>query len=119
MNLSLAGWFLASIACDVAGQMCFKRGVREPDSLQGPHRWWSSLSNGWVLSGVLVYAVEIVVWIRILSRVPLAVAFPIASLNFIAITLASGFWLGERVSGRRWAGTALVTAGVVLVAQGA
>ena len=119
MNVFLAGWFFASIVCDVAGQMCFKRGVRESDPSQRPQRWGSSLSNGWVLLGVLVYAVEIIVWIRILSLVPLAVAFPIASLNFIAITLASWFWLGERVSGRRWAGTALVTAGVVLVAQGA
>jgi drug/metabolite transporter (DMT)-like permease len=97
----LAAWFAASIACDVAGQLCFKRG------------------SHWVLLGVAVYAIEIFVWIRILSQVPLAVAFPIASLNFIAITFASRVWLGERVSARRWAGTALVMAGVVLVARGA
>ena len=119
MNLYLAGWFLASILCDVAGQLCFKRGAQGPGRPETSGRWWSLLANAWVLSGVLIYAIEIVVWVRILSLVPLAIAFPIASLNFIAITLASRLWLGERVSRRRWAGTALVTLGVVLVAQGA
>lgn len=101
MSASLAGWFFLSVLCDVTGQLCFKRG------------------NAWIWLGVAIYAVEIVVWIRILSLVPLAIAFPIASLNFIAITLASWALLGERVGPRRWAGTALVTAGVVLVARGA
>jgi undecaprenyl phosphate-alpha-L-ara4N flippase subunit ArnE len=112
MTLTLAAWFLASILCDVVGQLCFKRGAAAKHS-------WHALVDPWVLAGVAVYAIEIVVWIRILSLVPLAVAFPIASLNFLAITLASRLWLGERVSARRWAGAALVTAGVVLVAQGA
>lgn len=104
VNAYLAGWFLLSIVCDVVGQLCFKQGTQ---------------NFRWVLVGVAVYAIEIVVWVRILSLVPLAIAFPIASLNFIAITLASWVVLGERVGGRRWAGTALVTAGVVLVAHGA
>jgi undecaprenyl phosphate-alpha-L-ara4N flippase subunit ArnE len=119
MTLVLASWFLASVVCDVAGQLCFKRG--SPSNARAPRSTSRrpDLANGWVLLGVAIYAIEIFVWIRILSLVPLAIAFPIASLNFIAITLASWLWLGERVSPRRWAGTALVTAGVVLVAQGA
>ena len=119
MNASLIGWFAASIACDVAGQLCFKRGAHSGDDSGAPASLLAPLMNIWVLGGVAVYAVEIVVWVRILSLVPLSVAFPIASLNFLAITLASRWWLGEAVSVRRWAGAALVTAGVVLVAQGA
>jgi drug/metabolite transporter (DMT)-like permease len=104
VNAYLASWFLLSIACDVTGQLCFKQGMQ---------------NVRWVWLGVAIYAIEIVVWIRILSLVPLAIAFPIASLNFIAITLASWVVLGERIGRRRWAGTALVTAGVVMVAHGA
>lgn len=120
MTAVLAGWFLASVLCDVAGQLCFKRGARELEDATGHARrgLLALFLEPWVLAGIAVYAVEIVVWLRILSLVPLSIAFPIASLNYLAITLASRFWLGERVTAHRWAGAALVTAGVVLVAQG-
>lgn len=118
MTLALAGWFLASVLCDVAGQLCFKRGARELEGVAARHLL-RLFVEPWVLAGIAVYTVEIVVWLRILSLVPLSIAFPIASLNFLAITLASRLWLGERVSAHRWVGAALVTAGVVLVAQGA
>lgn len=116
MSVALVGWFGASIGCDVVGQMCFKRAAGAQ-----PRVWplLAPLLDVWVLAGVAVYAVEIIVWVRILSLVPLSMAFPIASLNFLAIALASRWWLGEPVSVRRWAGAALVTAGVALVAQGA
>ena len=78
MSIALVAWFAASLACDVAGQLCFKQGSRMPATL-----------NPWVLGGVAIYAIEVVVWVRILSLVPLSLAFPIASLNFLAITLAS------------------------------
>ena len=116
MNAILAGWFGLSILCDVTGQLSFKRGTEK--HVHEKAHWAAFLASGWVWLGIAIYAVEIVVWVRILSLVPLAVAFPIASLNFIAITLASRIFLGERVTRRRWAGTGLICAGVVLVAQG-
>ena len=121
MNATLIGWFAASLVCDVGGQLCFKLGTDSDDLAEGntAASLLAPLANGWVIAGVAVYAVEIFVWVRILSLVPLAVAFPIASLNFLAITVASRLWLHEPVSARRWAGAALVTAGVVLLAQSA
>ena len=119
MTIVLAGWFLASIACDVVGQLCFKFGARASADRELRMSVLGPLLHPWVLAGVGVYAIEIVVWLRILSLVPLSIAFPIASLNFLAITLASRWWLREPVRARRWAGAALVTVGVVLVARGA
>ena len=87
MSAALAGWFLLSVLCDVAGQLSFKRGT-ENRKHTGSHRP-SAMRSAWVWLGVAIYSAEIVIWIRILSLVPLAIAFPIASLNFIAITLAS------------------------------
>jgi len=120
MTLTLVGWFMASVLCDVTGQLCFKRGAHAMERTAGrvAHAVPALFMERWVLAGIAIYAVEIVVWLRILSLVPLSIAFPIASLNYLAITLASRLWLGERVSAHRWAGAALVTAGVVLVARG-
>lgn len=117
VTLVLAAWFMASVLCDVTGQLCFKKGARALEGAAGAS-FFALFLQPWVLAGIAVYAVEIIVWLRILSLVPLSIAFPIASLNYLAITLASRVLLGERVTAHRWAGAALVTAGVVLVAQG-
>ena len=113
---------LASVACDVAGQVCFKLGVgHQPDpaprigiaafALQ-------TLRSPWVLAGLLVYAVEFVVWFAALSLAPLSVAFPFAALSYCGVVLASRYILHERVSARRWFGTVLIAAGVALVCFG-
>jgi hypothetical protein len=50
---------------------------------------------------------------------PLSLAFPLASLSYCGVLLASRFVLGEAVSRRRWLGVGLITAGVAIVCAGA
>jgi undecaprenyl phosphate-alpha-L-ara4N flippase subunit ArnE len=109
-----------SIACDVFGQLAFKVGaghLPSTDSVGLQAFLVRLLGQPWILAGVGIYAVEFVVWIRVLALVPLGIAFPIASLNILGIVLVSRVLLGEPVSRRQWAGAALITAGVAIVAQ--
>ena len=131
--------FILSIGCDVVGQIFFKLGAmsvpakvgpvkvgpvkvapREDNAAFGFANWQSEaaevLRNKWLLAGLATYALEAIVWLRILAEVPISVAFPIASLNFLGVALASRWVLGEVVTGRQWAGAGLVTLGVALVA---
>ncbi len=121
--LTLALLFCVSIACDVGGQLCFKRGVTDQhakDEEASTLRFWlASLKDPWLLGGVAIYIIEIFTWLAILERAPLSLAFPLASLNYCGILLASRFLLGEQVGPRRWAGAALITVGVVIVGVGA
>lgn len=120
MSLFLVFWFALSVMCDVCGQLCFKIGVdRLPFgfSLRGGAS--AVLSSPWLIAGLCVYAVETIVWTRILSEVPLSIAYPIASLNFLGVTLASATVLGERVGRPQWLGAWLVTFGVAIVAGSA
>ena len=98
---------LATVLCDVAGQVSFKLGLERE-----PTRW---LASPWVLAGVAIYAVEFVLWIAALSMLPLSRAVPVAALSYVGVVLASKALLGEHVSARRWAGTGAVTLGVALV----
>ena len=75
------------------------------------------MAEPWLIAGLMIYAIEFLVWTRILALVPLAIAFPVASLNILGVTVASRLWLGERIAPRQYAGAALVTAGVALVAS--
>ncbi len=113
----IALWFALSVACDVGGQLCLKRGADALPDASGVKMALALLRSGWVVAGVAIYIVEIFVWLRILAEVPLSIAFPIASLNFLGITLASALVLRERVALRRWFGAGLITLGVVIVAH--
>ena len=117
MTAWIAFWFLLSVACDVAGQLCLKRGADGLPDASGAAMALATLRSGWVLAGVAIYVVEIFVWLRILAEVSLSIAFPIASLNFLGITLASALVLGESVAPRQWLGAVLITCGVVIVAH--
>lgn len=117
MTISLVFWFALSVICDVAGQLCLKRGADGLPEVSGTALVGALLRSPWVVAGVLIYIVEIVVWLRILAEVPLSIAFPIASLNFLGVTLASAVILKEPVGRKQWFGAALITVGVVVVAR--
>jgi drug/metabolite transporter (DMT)-like permease len=110
--------FPVSIACDVAGQVLFKRGA---DRLAvAGNDGAASFARGlvlepWLMAGVATFAVETFIWLRILSETPLSIAFPIASLNFIGVTLAGRVLFGEYVSTAQWLGCLLVTTGVAVL----
>lgn len=110
---------IASVVCDVAGQVLFKLGVgHEPDGAapQGIAAFaLQTLRSPYVLAGLLVYAVEFAVWFAALSLAPLSLAFPFAALSYCGVVLASRYVLHEPVSARRWFGTVAVAAGVALV----
>jgi drug/metabolite transporter (DMT)-like permease len=110
---------LASVICDVAGQICFKLGVGH-DHGDGPDRGVAALAlhalrSPWVLAGLAVYTLEFVVWFAALSLAPLSLAFPFAALSYCGVVVASRYILHERVSARRWLGTVAVAAGVAFV----
>lgn len=120
MTASILALFAASIACDVAGQLAFKRGAdRLPGLAEGGVARFAGrlVLEPFLVLGLLIYAAEFAVWTRILALVPLAIAFPVASLNILGVTLASRLWLGEAIAARHYAGALLVTAGVALVAS--
>jgi drug/metabolite transporter (DMT)-like permease len=109
---------LASVLCDVVGQVCFKLGVGHDE--HGPAKGIAAfaldtLRSPWVLTGLFVYAIEFVVWFAALSLAPLSVAFPFAALSYCGVVVASRYVLHEKVSVRRWLGTIAVAGGVALV----
>jgi len=74
------------------------------------------LRQPWLVAGLLTYVIETFVWLRILSEADLSLAFPIASVNFLGIVLASRILLKEQVHRWQWVGAVLVTIGVAIVA---
>jgi drug/metabolite transporter (DMT)-like permease len=111
--------FAGSICADVAGQIFFKIGAERLPDFNAENRaafFKGLVADWWLLAGIVTYALELIIWLRILAEVPISVAFPIASANFLGVALASHFLLKEKIGRAQWSGAVLITMGVALVA---
>lgn len=71
----------------------------------------------WV--GIPQLALSFYLLLLLLSWEPISLVIPASALNpYVFGTLAAKYILGEQISPQRWAGVALVCAGVALVAVG-
>lgn len=64
----------------------------------------------------LIYAVATVLWVWILTKVPLSTAYPFVGLSFIVVALTSWLFFGETPTVRGCIGILMVAAGVALIA---
>ena len=68
----------------------------------------------WV--GIPQLALSFYLLLLLLSWKPLSIVIPASALTYVFGTLAAKYILGEQISPQRWAGVALVCAGVALIA---
>ena len=116
------GIVLAAVAFEVTGQICFKQsaGSRLGSGRDSaPGRFWIAVaSSGWTYAGICAYGVELFLWIAALHVVPLSEAFPLLSLSYCGVAIASRVFLNERISARNAAGIVLVTLGAACIVSG-
>jgi drug/metabolite transporter (DMT)-like permease len=77
------------------------------------------LQSPLVLAGLGLYGIGAVLWLFVLARAPLSLAYPFVGLGFILTMLAGALYLGENVTPMRIAGTLLIAFGCVMVARSA
>jgi len=124
MQLNTFFLILCSVAMGTSAQLLLKIGMSKSvikAAVDG--RAWDGLAaqlvtNQWVVGGLSLYALSAVVWLLVLARVELSLAYPFVGIGFI-ITMLLGWWLLDDVmSVQRVAGTLLIATGVVVVARG-
>ena len=107
-----------SIGMSVSAQLLLRSGMAELSELSGVQLYVTAVSSWPVPTGILCYVVGTLVWLAVLSRLDLAVVYPLGSFNYVLVTLLSATVLGEIVSPLRWAGTALILIGILVIAAG-
>jgi multidrug transporter EmrE-like cation transporter len=70
-----------------------------------------------ILSGLCLYAISVVVWLLVLSRVQVSYAYPMLSIGYIVNALAAYYFFGEPLTSLRMLGIFIIIAGVYLVAR--
>ncbi|AJC68297.1 4-amino-4-deoxy-L-arabinose-phosphoundecaprenol flippase subunit ArnE [Dickeya zeae] len=69
----------------------------------------------WMGVSLLLLGLAMLLWLAVLQRVAVSVAYPMLSLNFILVALAARWLWREAISLRQWAGVALIVIGVILM----
>ena len=113
-----------SVTLATVGQLLLKAGIDatgatialQPRALLELVR--AVLGSWRLLLGFAAFASSSLFWLAALSRVPLSVAYPVVSLSYVLILVASYVLLGERPSLVTWSGALLVMAGVALIGIG-
>jgi len=111
-------WVLL-IGLESAGQIATKIGGDELGQMDFNLQWLLAVAgNTGVWLAIACYVCAFFVWMLILRRSHLSLAFPLSSLVFIGVLLGSWLWLGEHISVLHWVGVAVIMAGIALLAEG-
>ena len=100
----------------------FKKGINtfEDGSIRGIKAYLGFvkkvLMNPLIWCGLLAVSCGMGVWLLVLAQAELSLAFPLDSIQYIIILLASSLFLGEHINRDRIFGTLFILAGIVLVA---
>jgi len=117
-RLRLKSWFCALVVVfsNVFGNFFLKRGM--PEELAGPLAYITVLFRPTVTLGVLLLILWLASRMTLLSWADLSYVLPLTSIGYVLVALAGKMLLHEQVSPKRWAGIALIMAGVALVSGG-
>lgn len=123
MSLILVVLVIASVTFNAMAQVLLRKAMLTAaplPPLDTPVQLLLHLAaNLYLWGGLVCFAGSILVWLGVLSRIPVSVAYPMASLGYIVAAIGGAVFLGEVITLWRAVGLLLICAGVFVVAQSA
>jgi drug/metabolite transporter (DMT)-like permease len=118
-RLRVKTWICAVIVVfsNVFGNFFLKRGM--PAELSTPLEYITVLFRPWVAAGVGLLILWMLSRMALLSWADLSYVLPVTSIGYVLVAIVGHVFLREQISTTRWAGIALIVAGVALVSGGA
>jgi drug/metabolite transporter (DMT)-like permease len=109
--------FVAFTVCTSSGLLLFKYGWPGFRAAAASGHW-ASYSTFLVVLGAGLYGASFLLWLIIVSRLALTIAYPVAiGLSLLAVTAGAVIWLGEPLTIARVAGAGLILVGVALIVR--
>lgn len=121
MSLRLFLLILASVGLSVLAQLALKIGTAAAGGRSGgiSAEFGGLVQSPMVLAGLGLYGVGALLWLFVLGRAPLSLAYPFVGMGFILTMLAGAYFLNENLNAARVVGTLLIASGCILVARSA
>lgn len=117
-------FFLFVVVAGTGGELCVTRAMKRIGEVHDfrPHAIASVILRAmrvpWMWFGIGMMALAFFSLLAMLSMENVSFVVPLTALSYVVGALGGVFFLGERVTRRRWAGLLLVCIGVALVLFG-
>jgi multidrug transporter EmrE-like cation transporter len=117
-RLRVKTWICATVVVlsNVFGNYFLKKGM--PVSLPTLWSYITVLFHPWVALGVVLLILWMMSRMTLLSWADLSYVLPVTAIGYVLVALVGRVLLDEQVPVKRWAGIALIVAGVALVSLG-
>ena len=76
-----------------------------------------TVSNPWVVTGVVLQAAFFFLYLTLLSRADVSKILPMTAFDYIVVALLAQMFLAEPVTAARWTGIGFIVLGVFLVSR--
>jgi multidrug transporter EmrE-like cation transporter len=119
-RLALLGLILTSVLLNASAQILLRWGARQSGGFAGPPDTGALVAlflRPGVLGGLVCYGLSLLAWLQVLSKSDASFAYPFLGLGFAFVAFAGWYFLGEPITLRRLGGTAIIMAGVLLLAS--
>jgi drug/metabolite transporter (DMT)-like permease len=112
-----------SVSFAVAGQLLLKIGMLRMGKFSLNistivQQYTRIFLNPFVIAGIIGFILSMLIWLYVLSRLELSIAYPFLALNYVLILFASHFLLKETITPTKIVGVAVIIAGVFLISRG-
>lgn len=105
---------LLCVVIEIALELCYKVAANRASGIDD--HFLTALKQPLAWLGMALWLAETLIWVRVLETTALSVAYPIMSLVYLGIPLASAWVLKERLSLRHALASGLIASGVALIA---
>ncbi len=119
---------IVSVILAVSGQICLRRGMQvikdktgmgAGELIKKPLTFIREIATCWlVILGLALFMCSALCWLIVLTDVPLGVAYPFVSIQFIIVMLYDKFVESRQIIALNWVGLAAIVIGIILINWG-
>ena len=122
MNIGTFGLVISGVLLNTVAQFLLKAGTQSLGELDMTHRsafgfFLGAAGSPYILSGLICYVVSFGLWIGVLSRLDVSVAYPLLSIGYVIGAFAAYYIFGEALSAVKLAGIGLILLGVIVLSR--
>ena len=110
---------LVSVSCNAAAQLMLRSAMlnfNRSAAAAPAARALQLVLSVELLSGLALFGLSIMSWLYVLSRLPVSIAYPMASLGYVIAAAMAHFLLREPVTWLQAAGIFVICVGVAMIA---
>ncbi|QLU67390.1 EamA family transporter [Citrobacter freundii] len=115
---------LTSVSLNALAQVALRKTMLTiaplPDAITGYLGFAIQLiMNPWFIAGMTCYVLSIGLWMTVLGKVEVSLAYPLSSVGFIITAAIGYFFLKEDINTMRLIGLLLICIGIIFISRSA